>query len=391
MGRSKRWLGTTIFKQRLTSKNTLLLFVSTFAVIGTISLLVSRAATPSVSLQPEQGTVASPAAAVVDTTAASAQAVKFKPASSGGCAISTPHVPDGPDGMGGCWPGQSNTGPSVPKASMAAYTGPCTITTPNVTIDSKVINCSPLTVGSNASNLIIKNSYLMGGVYSDDASSYTVQDSLLDNAVSYPACAPGSSCPAGKYACGDPNNATVDCGVNGENFTILRTEIINTNRAAYCYKNCIIQDSYFHGTNLWPSTTNLAHASAVRNEQYLTLRHTSLGCDYNGPYPNDELGCSADLTGYPDFTAIHHATIDGNLFLANPGNGFCAYGGGTAGKPYSNNAANATYMVFQNNIFQRGTTGKCGSYGPVTDFISGRTGNVWTNNKYDNGTVVSPD
>lgn len=59
-----------------------------------------------------------------------------------------------------------------------------------------------------------------------------------------------------------------------------------------------------HGTNLWPDQTNLAHASGVRSEQYLTLRHNALGCDYNGPFPNDELGCSADLTGYPDFAPI---------------------------------------------------------------------------------------
>ena len=45
--------------------------------------------------------------------------------------------------------------------------------------------------------------------------------------------------------------------MNGSNFTILRTEIININRAAYCDSNCLIQDSYFHGTNLWPDVSNL--------------------------------------------------------------------------------------------------------------------------------------
>jgi hypothetical protein len=274
---------------------------------------------------------------------------------------------------------------------MSAYTGSCTVTAANVTIDSKVVNCAPLTVGANASGLMIKNTYLKGGVYSDGTASFTIQDSFMDNALNYPACAAGSSCPAGKYACGDPNNATVDCGVNGSNFTILRTEIINTNRAAYCQSTCTIQDNYFHGTNLWPSSTNLAHASSVRNEQGLTLRHNALGCDYTGPFPNDELGCSADMSGYPDFKPIKNATIDSNLFLANNiGAGFCVYGGGTAGKPFSNDPTNATNIKFTNNIFQRGPNGQCGSYGPVTDFISGRSGNVWTNNKYDNGATVNP-
>ena len=133
----------------------------------------------------------------------------------------------------------------------------------------------------------------------------------------------------------------------------------------------------------------------MRNEQYLTLKHNALGCDftYKGQDPaliNDEIGCSADMSGYPDFAPIMHDTIDSNLFLSNNvGAGFCVYGGGTTGKPYSGSANNATYIVFQNNVFQRGANGKCAAYGPVTDFISGRTGNVWSNNKYDNGTTVN--
>lgn len=346
--------------------------------------------------EPEQGTKTANAKVVSDANASGGSAIKFTapettpPPSGGGgsCAVSTSHVPDGPDGMGGCWPGPSNTGPNAAESSMSAYAGSCTITAANTTIDSKVINCSPLNV--NASGLVIKNSYIKGGVINSSA-SFTIQDSLLDNAVSYPACKNGA-CQAGKYACGDPNNATTDCGVGYKNFTILRTEIINSNRAAYCASNCTIQDSYFHGTNLWPDVTNLAHASSVRNEQYLTLKHNSLGCDYKGPFNNDELGCSADMSGYPDFAPIMHSTIDGNLFLANnEGAGFCVYGGGTAGKPYSNDPNNATYIVFQNNVFQRGPNGKCGTWGPVTDFKAGRAGNVWTNNKFDNGATVLPD
>jgi hypothetical protein len=300
------------------------------------------------------------------------------------------HSPGGSDGAGGCWPGSNNTGPNAAESSMSVYTGSCTISAANTTIDSKVINCSPLLVGVGASGLLVKNSYVKGGIISEGTASFTIQDSLIDNAVHYNACSSPSTCASGNYACGDPNNATIDCGVGYKNFTILRTEIINTNRAAYCESTCTIQDSYFHGTNLWPDHTNLAHASSVRNEQYLTLRHNSLGCDYTGPFPNGELGCSADMSGYPDFAPIKNATIDNNLFLSNnAGAGFCVYGGGTAGKPFSSDPTNATYIVFKNNVFQRGANGKCGTYGPVTDFISGRTGNVWSNNNYDNGAAVS--
>ncbi len=77
-----------------------------------------------------------------------------------------------------------------------------------------------------------------------------------------------------------------------------------------------IRDSWIHGTGLDP--TSEWHASAVRVEQYATLVHNTLACDYTGPFNNNEIGCSADMSGYADFAAIHNNTIDGNLFMANP-------------------------------------------------------------------------
>ena len=32
----------------------------------------------------------------------------------------------------------------------------------------------------------------------------------------------------------------------------------------------------------------------------------------------------------------------------------------------------------------------CAAYGPVTNFDSNAAGNVWSNNVYDDGTVVAP-
>jgi hypothetical protein len=269
---------------------------------------------------------------------------------------------------------------------MAAYTGSCTITAANTVIDSKVVNCR--TINVRASGFVLTNSYLNGGIIqSADSASFTVQDSFIDSGVQYPACSNGS-CPAGEYACGSTSNQTTDCGVTGSNFTILSTEIVNSNRAAYCESSCLIQNSYFHGTNLWPDASNLAHASSVREEQNLTLRHNSLHCSYTGPFVNGDIGCSADLTGYPDFAPIKNNTVDRNLFVANTGNAFCAYGGDTGGKPFSGDPTNATYQSFTNNVFQRGANKKCGSYGPVTNFDSSGVGNVWSGNVWDDGTPV---
>lgn len=317
--------------------------------------------------------------------------------SGGACAVSTQYVPDGPDNQGGCFPGTSNTGPDAPEASMSPYSGPCTISTPNTTIDSQVIDCTPSLV-IDANNITISNSYLHNGITQTDPSyHFVLQDSYMDNETLYAACSGSTTCAAGYYACGDPNNATTDCGVTGSNFDIYRTEIVHTNRSAYCeaylaQANCTIEDNYFHDVNFWPDDSNLAHGSSVRNEQYITFRHNTLACDYEGPFPNSDIGCSADMSGYPDFVPIMHDTIDGNLFVSNNvGIYFCMYGGGTTGKPYSNDPDNATYIVVTNNVFQKGANGLCGVGYWVDSFLSGNTGNVWSGNILDDGTTAAPD
>ena len=288
------------------------------------------------------------------------------PTPTGGCSAPA-NTPGGSDGRGGCFPGPDNTG--VPAGTnLKPYAGPCTISVANTIIDSKVVNCE---INIRTTGVVIRNSEIHGSVGQSDgvSAAFRIEDSLIDG--------------------GDPY-ACIDCGVDGRNFTILRTEIRDTNRGAYCQHTCLIQDSWVHGTTLEPVASNRAHASGVRVEQHATLIHNTLACDFTGPFANSEMGCSADLTGYPDFAAIHHNTIDGNLFKASTELAYCAYGGGTAGKPYSNDPLNATYIVFRNNVFQRGSQGKCGAYGAVTGFVTNKTGNVWQNNRWSDGASVTP-
>jgi hypothetical protein len=285
----------------------------------------------------------------------------------GSCSTQTRNAVGGKDPWGGCFPGPSNTG-VLAGTVLSDYTGPCTITAANTVIEAKRINCD---ISVNASGLVIRNSVVRGSVLQQGGSAaFTITDSLID---------------------GNDPWACINCGVGYRNFTVLRSEIIGTNRGAYCERSCLIQDSWIHGTNLEPVASNQAHASAVRVEQGATLVHNTLACDFDGPYPNDELGCSADISGYPDFAPIHHNTITNNLLASNNrGIGYCAYGGNTPGKPYSSDPTNATYVVYKDNVFQRGANGKCGAYGPITSFASNRTGNSWSGNTWDNGSTVPP-
>ena len=77
------------------------------------------------------------------------------------------------------------------------------------------------------------------------------------------------------------------------------------------------------------------------------------------------------------------AILDRNLFKASTG-GYCAYGGSTMGKPFPN----AYNIVFRDNVFERGPGGKCGAFGSITSFNAGASGNQWTNNTWDDGTVA---
>lgn len=268
------------------------------------------------------------------------------------------NTPGGPDPFGGCWPGPDNTG--VPTGvTLTTYTGPCVITTAGTVIDAKTVNCDLVV---NAANVTISRSRVNGKITSS-STGLMISDTDID---------------------ASPGSLRETSAVDGANFTILRSDIIGGIRGAWC-NSCTVQDSYIHGRDVASNW----HVGGVRMEQYSTVIHNAIHCDVQ-PTAQDG-GCSADITGYPDFSPMHHWTLDRNLFMANnTGIGFCIYGGGTSGKPYSNNAQNATYIVVRNNVWQRGPNGRCGEYGPVTDYRSGRTGNVWSGNQFDNGATVNP-
>jgi hypothetical protein len=260
---------------------------------------------------------------------------------------------------GGEFPNAANTG-VPPGVALSDYTGPCTITKNDTVIDAKTVNCD---LQIRATGVVITRSRVNGEINGGEGtgSSFRVEDSEIVN----------------------PARQACQC-IGSDNFTVLRTEIRGGNRGVYCRLNCTVADSWIHGTALLATQ----HASAVRVEQYATVRHNTLACDWTA-LTDSEIGCSADMTGYPDFAAITHNTITGNLFAANPtGTGFCAYGGATGGKPFSGAATNATYIRFVDNVWQRGANGKCGTYGPITGFDAGRTGNEWTNNRFADGAII---
>jgi hypothetical protein len=216
-------------------------------------------------------------------------------------ATTTPPSPT-PSPTSSGFPDATNTG-VPPFAVLTAYTGPCTITAVNTVIDAKTVTCD---LNIQTTGVVITRSRtqaISDGSGFNAGASFTVTDSEVF-------CATDTTC------------------VGESNFTLLRVNVHGGNRDAHCYAHCSATDSWFHGIRF----TGTGHASAFRLGQYTTLTHDTLSCDA----PNTSVGggCSADVTGYPDFEPINHNTMT-LCFLTDPGLGgayYHAYGGATSGK-----------------------------------------------------------
>lgn len=275
------------------------------------------------------------------------------------------NTPGGPDPFGGCWPSSISTG-IPPGTRLTDYDGECTVTENGTAIDAQTVTCDPLII--RAADVTITRSKINGSVLveaPDTGYSFTITDSEID--------------------AGPVQGTDDDSGIGKSDFVALRVDVYGGKRGIWCEYDCSVTDSWIHDQS--PDPSGMAHESAVRMGDGSTIEHNSILC--NAPDFPPDAGCSADLTGYGDFAPIQNNTIHRNLFMATTG-GACAYGGSSGddgSKPYGDQAAD---IVFEENVFQRGEGGLCGSYFPITDFDETRPGNQWIDNVWDDGEPLPP-
>jgi hypothetical protein len=192
-------------------------------------------------------------------------------------------------------------------------------------------------------------------------------------------------------------SATImDSEINGGNFdlptlgignlTVLRSNIYGGHNGLQCDEfssACTIQDSWIHGQYQPPTGDSHLGGMLSDGTRNFTITHNSVACD--APVNVDGGGCTGDINLIPNFAAIDGAQITYNLLVANKDSSYCTYGGEKPPSP----TPHSFNIVYQHNIFQRGVTGHCADFGPVTDFKFTGAGNVWIDNKYDNGTVIN--
>ncbi len=266
--------------------------------------------------------------------------------------------------LGRSFPSEKTTG-VPPGTALTDYAGPCLIQQPGTIIEAVTVRCE---LRIFAHDVVIRNSLIIGAVYTDSIAregSFTITDSKID---------------AGQG---------VGTGIGDVDFTATRVEVVGGTRSINCYRNCTVTDSYVHGQ--FHDTSGQAHESGIRMNTGSTLVHNTIACDAPD-FPPDG-GCSASITGYPDFDPVERVTIDNNLIRSGPA-GYCAYGGSTSGKPFSGRTNN---VRFTNNVWERGTEmGEgnrgyvCGRWGPITSFDTTAPGNAWEGNLFDDGTPVAP-
>lgn len=350
------------------------------------------------ALQITSGTRSGNVANVSDTSAVGGAAVRFgQAAASGACPVSDRltvtsgnqaqypaypvgtklYVPGSPDPWGGCFPGPGNTG--VPTGTtLTNYTGPCTITTANTTIDSKTINCSVLAI--RAANILITKSHVNGRVYIDSdycGSGFNYSLIIRDSSIHTP---------------DKTSRALMYC-----KYTAERVSLSGGGSQALC-NNATIKDSYLHSPI--EDFDGFQHNSALRVGANCVLEHTTMYCDVPS-HPaidgsDESSGCSADATAYSH--DVNGASTDSTVrrnFYAGTNGGYCGYDGNT-GAPGNGNIAGESYnMKFIENVFQRGTTRAwnwgseayyCGGYGPFSTHATSPTaGFEFTGNLWDNG------
>ena len=165
------------------------------------------------------------------------------------------------------------------------------------------------------------------------------------------------------------------------NVTMRRVEVVGARQSVSCNENRDIQDSWLHAQYIKSGSDWHGDGFISNGGSNMLLRHNTLACD---SLPTGAGGaCSAAVAAFGDFAPIQNHTYDNNLFVSSPA-GYCMYAGYDPAKPYGKLTKNVQVI---NNVFQRGSSGKCAVYGPVAA-VAPSGGNVFSGNVRDDGQPV---
>lgn len=266
----------------------------------------------------------------------------------------TPTPTPSPTPSSGGFPDGSNTG-VPPGTVLTDYTGPGTV--------SGTVTGQRLTGDFGVSGTAtISDSVIDGSIKTTGSGTL----SLIDDTVLGEAADEGNSV------------------IFGANISGLRLDVHGGKANFQCQDNCSIVDSWLHD----PFIENAYHYDMIGSNGMsgFTIRHNTISCTNHTHAASFSGGCSADMGFFGDFDVIQNITVDHNLFVASSDSaGYCVITNATKpGKAFPT----GRNLVYTNNVWQRGSNGRCGQFGPVDNWQSGN-GNVWSGNSWDDGTPLN--
>jgi hypothetical protein len=334
--------------------------------------------TPSTSPTPNPTTTPTPVPTTTPTP---------PPVSNAGC-VGSPNTPGGADPWGGCWPGPQNTGyphgltgDTRAPVTLTPYTGPTTITSCGVVIDSKIVNDTIIVQAGNGTTskstpcVTIKNSLVNGVIYSEQASYGPV---VIQDTEVHPSDLPWWE------------------NIGRSNFFAYRVNSHGGEGVIKCDTHCEAADNWVHGMQLGGSYHYNAFGGNGTNDFRILHNYASCGDWESVSNPGGDAGCSSVIGFYGDFAPIQNITIDRNYLAStfdmsaarvNTQAGYCLNPGYYPGKPYPD----TRNLTVTNNVFARGGSGKCGVFGPTNSLngVGAPNGNVWQSNRYSDGTAIA--
>jgi hypothetical protein len=260
-------------------------------------------------------------------------------------------------------PGEDDTG-VPPGTELEPYAGPCTL------VETVVLS------GVDATGVCPAIVVQAPDVLIEDSRVPRVESTATQTDASFSVEVVDSEVVAGAWIGG---------AVWGSNLTVRRVEVTGGQHSVHCGSHCVVEDSWLHEQHNPDGEAAHNNAFITNGGTDMVVRHNTLHCT---PTLNATGGgCTADLSLFGDFEPVRDVLVEDNLLKANASSvPYCAFGGDAPGKPYPQ----ATGIVFRGNVFERGTNGTCGVYGPVTSFDPTAPGNTWEDNAWDDGTPLTP-
>lgn len=169
-------------------------------------------------------------------------------------------------------------------------------------------------------------------------------------------------------------------GIGARGFSCLRCNVHGGGHGIAAEGDARVEDSFIHD---FVATSAADHMGgiAAHGGAHVAIVHSNVECSYSGAF--DGL-CSSAVGMYGDFAPIDDYEFRNNLF--NTQDGYCVYGGSAASKPFPH----ATNVRYVDNLFGKKFGPKCGYYGPVSSFEPGNQGNLWSGNRWQDGSGEVP-